>query len=131
VLVAAQFDMYTANMLAASSELLLHCELYCKLKQNVTAESVRRNSCTELACVSVVVLTGTTVLYLRSLLCCAGVGDWEGAITLLDEMRTLKLQPDERIYGAAMRACRYTVRSFMTCSNCCISMQLVQGLCCA
>jgi pentatricopeptide repeat protein len=42
------------------------------------------------------------------MLCCAGVGDWEGAITLLDEMRTLKLQPDERIYGAAMRACRYT-----------------------
>lgn len=35
-----------------------------------------------------------------------GVGDWEGAITLLDEMRTLKLQPDERVYGAAMRACR-------------------------
>jgi pentatricopeptide repeat protein len=79
--------------------------------QHITAEPAHQDSRTELVCVR----CGSANRHYCALgvdcnaLCCAGVGDWEGAITLLDEMRTLKLQPDERIYGAAMRACRYTV----------------------
>ncbi|CAM9389043.1 unnamed protein product, partial [Discosporangium mesarthrocarpum] len=44
-------------------------------------------------------------VYAGAIEACAGAGDWQEAVTILDKMRAVNIKPDPRCYGTAMRAC--------------------------